>query len=68
MTGVVFTEIKKNIKYLKLPNKRFELRGEINERNLYDDYAHHPNEIKETIKLGRLFIKRNVLITLQKVD
>nr|WP_075486770.1 UDP-N-acetylmuramate--L-alanine ligase [Prochlorococcus marinus] len=58
MTGVVFTEIKKNIKYLKLPNKRFELRGEINERNLYDDYAHHPNEIKETIKLGRLFIKQ----------
>ena len=26
--------------------------------NLYDDYAHHPNEIKETIKLGRLFIKQ----------
>jgi len=25
---------------------------------LGDDYAHHPNEIKETIKLGRLFIKQ----------
>ena len=30
----------------------------INEIHLYDDYAHHPNEIKETIKLGRLFIKQ----------
>jgi len=58
MIGIEFIEIKKNIKYLKLPKKRFEFRGEINARNLYDDYAHHPNEIKETIKLGRLFIKQ----------
>ena len=58
MVGVDFKEIKKNIKYLKLPKKRFEFRGQIHERNLYDDYAHHPTEIKETIKLGRLFIKQ----------
>ena len=56
MIGIDFIEIKKNIKYLKLPKKRFEFRGQIHQRNLYDDYAHHPNEIKETIKLGRLFI------------
>ncbi len=58
MIGIDFIEIKKNIKYLKLPKKRFEFRGKIDERNLYDDYAHHPNEIKATIKLGRLFIKQ----------
>ena len=57
MIGVDFIEIKQNIKYLQLPKKRFEFRGQIDKRNLYDDYAHHPNEIKETIKLGRLFIK-----------
>ena len=57
MIGIDFTEIKKNIKYLKLPKKRFEFRGQIDERHIYDDYAHHPNEIKETIKLGRLSIK-----------
>ena len=59
MIGVDFIDIKKNIKYLKLPKKRFEFRGQINERNFYDDYAHHPNEIKATIKLGRLFIEEN---------
>ena len=58
MIGVDFIEIKKNIKYLKLPKKRFEFRGQIYERSLYDDYAHHPNEIKETIKLGRLLIQQ----------
>ena len=59
MIGVDFIEIKKNIKYLKLPKKRFEFRGQIDERNFYDDYAHHPNEIKATIKLGRLFVNQN---------
>jgi len=58
MIGVDFIEIKKNIQYLKLPRKRFEYRGQIDKRKIYDDYAHHPNEIKETIKLGRLFIKQ----------
>ena len=59
MVGVDFIEIKKNIKYLKLPKKRFEFRGQLDQRDLYDDYAHHPNEIKEAIKLGRLFIEKN---------
>ncbi len=58
MIGVDFIEIKKNIKYLKLPKKRFEFKGQIDERSFYDDYAHHPNEIRETIKLGRLFIQQ----------
>ncbi len=57
MLGIDFVEIKKNIKYLKLPKRRFEFRGQIDEREIYDDYAHHPNEIKEAIKLGRLFLK-----------
>jgi len=59
MVGVKFNDIKKNIKYLKLPKKRFELRGELDERSIYDDYAHHPNEIKATINLARLFINQN---------
>ncbi len=57
MVGVSFNEIKKNIESLELPKRRFEFRGEIDRRIIYDDYAHHPNEIKATIKLGRLFIK-----------
>ena len=59
MIGVSFNEIKKNIESLELPKKRFEFRGELDQRIIYDDYAHHPNEIKATIKLARLFIKEN---------
>ncbi len=57
MIGVSFKEIKKNIKSLELPKKRFEFRGELNKRIIYDDYAHHPNEIKATISLAKLFIE-----------
>ena len=57
MIGVSFNDIKKNITSLELPKKRFEFRGELNQRIIYDDYAHHPNEIKATIDLSRLFIE-----------
>ena len=57
MIGVSFNEIKKHIKSLELAKKRFEFRGKLNQRIIYDDYAHHPNEIKATINLARLFIK-----------
>ena len=56
MIGVEFNDIKKNIKYLKLPKRRFEFRGELDERKIYDDYAHHPKEIKASIELAKLFI------------
>ncbi len=57
MVGISFEKIKKNIKSLTLPKKRFEFRGKLNQRIIYDDYAHHPNEIKATINLARLFIR-----------
>ncbi len=57
MIGVTLKEIKKNIKFLELPKKRFEFRGEIDNRIIYDDYAHHPKEISATIDLAKLFIK-----------
>ena len=50
--------ILKNIQFLQLPRKRFDLRGEIFGRKIIDDYGHHPNEIKATIELARLFIQK----------
>ncbi len=48
--------IKQKLSFLKLPKKRFEFKGKLSERIIIDDYAHHPNEINATLKLGRLFI------------
>ena len=54
--NINFEKIKEKIANLKLPQKRFEFKGKIKNRAIFDDYAHHPEEIKATIKLGRLFI------------
>ena len=59
INNVSFKKIKENIQYLKLPKRRFELKGAFNNRKIVDDYAHHPNEIKETIKLAKLFLSKN---------
>ena len=56
--NINFNNIFKNIQSLKLPKKRFELRGDFLERKIIDDYGHHPNEVKATIELARLFIKK----------
>ena len=50
--------ILKNIQFLQLPRKRFDSRGEILGRKIIDDYGHHPNEIKATIDLARLFVQK----------
>merc|ERR1712078_255917 len=50
--------ILKNIQFLQLPRKRFDFRGEILGRKIIDDYGHHPNEIRATIDLARLFIQK----------
>ncbi len=34
-------------------NRRFELRGEVNGIKVYDDYAHHPTEIRATLSGAR---------------
>ena len=49
-------EIKSNLKYLELPNKRFQFRGELLGRKFFDDYAHHPEEVKATINLAKLIV------------
>ena len=64
-------KITNNIQQIQLPKKRFEVRGEIYGRTIVDDYGHHPNEIKATIQLARLFIqdqkfsKRRLVIIFQ---
>ena len=57
INNISLENIIKKIEYLKLPKKRFEYKGDILGRRIIDDYAHHPNEIKATIELARLFLK-----------
>ncbi|HVF11049.1 MAG TPA: Mur ligase family protein, partial [Abditibacteriaceae bacterium] len=45
--------------------RRFEFKGEANGILLYDDYAHHPTEVKSTLAAARDFLQRPLLVIYQ---
>ena len=47
--GIPIGIICDNLKYLKSPKRRFEIKGYLNNRLFIDDYAHHPTEVKATL-------------------
>jgi len=44
--------------------RRFEFIGETNGVKIYDDYAHHPNEIKEVLMAAQKWFPQNRLIAI----
>lgn len=51
--GIKFEDIKKHIKNFTGMGRRFEIVAELDGVKFVDDYAHHPTEIKATIKSAR---------------
>lgn len=45
--------------------RRFELKGEYNGAKIYDDYAHHPDEIKATLSIARAQTKGRLYVAFQ---
>lgn len=45
--------------------RRFELRAEVNDVVLIDDYAHHPKEIRATLEAAKAGIKRRLVVIFQ---
>ena len=43
--------------------KRFTKTGEVNGVTIIDDYAHHPTEIKTTLKAARNLVKNHKVVT-----
>ncbi len=56
INGIPFNTIKECLPFIKAPSRRFEFRGAWRGRQVVDDYAHHPSEIKATIKTAKLMI------------
>ena len=53
LLGVSGEGIQKGLLSYKGTNRRFEYKGVINEATVYDDYAHHPTEIKATLAAAK---------------
>jgi len=66
VVGVSFEQIKKNIMKFTGTKRRFECISQIGNNILYDDYAHHPSEIKATLRAFReWFPKRRIVLIFQ---
>ncbi len=64
--GLDFQTAKKGIEDFNGVHRRFEYKGEINGVRLYDDYAHHPTEIRATLQAFReKYPKQNLHLVFQ---
>jgi UDP-N-acetylmuramate--alanine ligase len=58
-------KIKKALSEFRGVHRRFEIKGEINGVMIVDDYAHHPTEIKATLKAAREGWKKRIITVFQ---
>ncbi len=64
--GISPRKIREGLKAFKGTQRRFELIREIKGIKLYDDYAHHPVQIKATLKGARdWFGKKRIIVVFQ---
>lgn len=64
--GVSLNKIKNGLLAFGGTKRRFEFIGKIDEIFLYDDYAHHPLEVKTTLKTAReIFSKKRLICIFQ---
>mgnify|MGYP001479101401 CR=1 FL=1 len=64
LAGVKNTFIKESLKNYIGVKRRFTNLGKVNLANIYDDYAHHPTEIKATLS-GAKQINKNITVVFQ---
>lgn len=64
--GLSVDKIRQALPYFTGTKRRFEFIGKLNNVLLYDDYAHHPTEIKATLKTAKtIFPKRKIIVVFQ---
>ncbi len=62
---VPFKAIQEGLKQYSGVYRRFELKGEAAGITVYDDYAHHPTEIKATLEGFKDSVKRRLVVIFQ---
>ena len=63
--GIDFQDIINGIENFKGAKRRFEFLEEINGVKIFDDYAHHPAEIKATLSIAKKMNFNNIWVVFQ---
>ena len=61
MLGLSPAEISETLSTFKGLRRRFEYKGSVNGAEVYIDYAHHPKELKATLKAARAMTKGRLI-------
>lgn len=62
--GLDAKTIKMGLLHFGGTRRRFEFIGEVNQIKLYDDYGHHPHEIKEVLLAAKKWFPQNRLLVI----
>lgn len=65
LSGIEAEDIAKGLKMFRGVSRRFELKGELNGAPVFDDYAHHPDEIKATLSAAKMMGYDRVITVFQ---
>ena len=57
LEGVSFVELQQAVTQLRAPGRRFDYRGTWQDRQVVDDYAHHPSEVQATLATAQLMVR-----------
>jgi len=57
--------IEKSLKNFQGVKRRFSYLGKIKKSEIYDDYAHHPEEIKATYEIAKIKSKKKIIVIFQ---
>ncbi|MEL7647769.1 MAG: UDP-N-acetylmuramate--L-alanine ligase [Sedimentibacter sp.] len=63
--GIGVEQIVKGLSSFKGTHRRYEFRGTFNGAAVIDDYAHHPSEMKATLKTARSYTKGKIITVFQ---
>ena len=63
--GLAFDQIATGLESFRGAERRFEVRGEINDILVVDDYGHHPTEISAVIDAARSLGRRRIVVAFQ---
>lgn len=65
LSGISAEDIKKGLEAFRGVGRRFQYRGEYNGAEIYDDYAHHPDEIRATLATAKAMERKRVFVIYQ---
>lgn len=65
IAGVPIKNISNSLASFQGVKRRFSFLGKIGKASIYDDYAHHPTEIKASYEIAKQIAKKNIIIVFQ---